>query len=63
MEMGLLGGGKGGSGKGAVLKNTEKEYNRAVKNGELKGNDKAAMRATEYFVECINTSGHFAEMN
>ena len=45
MEMGLLGGGKGGSGKGAVLKNTEKEYNRAVKNGELKGNDKAAMRA------------------
>ena len=45
MERGLLGGGKGGSGKGAVLKNTEKEYNRAVKNGELKGNDKAAMRA------------------
>lgn len=25
--------------------------------------DKAAMRAAEYFVECINKSGHFAEMN
>lgn len=27
------------------------------------GFDKAAIRAAEYFVECINTSGHFAEMN
>lgn len=25
--------------------------------------DKAALRAAEYFVECINKSGHFAEMN
>ena len=25
--------------------------------------DKAALRAAEYFVECFNKSGHFAEMN
>ena len=25
--------------------------------------DRAALRAAEYFVECINKSGHFAEMN
>ena len=43
MEMGLFssGSGKGGS----VTRNTEKEYDKAVKSGELKGDDKAAMRA------------------
>lgn len=29
----------------------------------MAGFDKAAIRAAEYFVECINKSGHFAEMN
>lgn len=29
----------------------------------VSGFDRAAIRAAEYFVECINKSGHFAEMN
>lgn len=29
----------------------------------IAGFDRAAIRAAEYFVECINKSGHFAEMN
>ena len=29
----------------------------------MAGFNRAALRATEYFVECINKSGNFAEMN
>lgn len=29
----------------------------------IAGFDRAALRTAEYFVECINKSGHFAEMN
>lgn len=29
----------------------------------IAGFDRAAVRTAEYFVECINKSGHFAEMN
>lgn len=36
---------------------------RAAEPKHIAGFDRAAMRAAEYFVECINKSGHFAEMN
>ncbi len=36
---------------------------RAAEPEHVAGFDRAAFRAAEYFVECINTSGHFAEMN
>ena len=41
--MGLFRGGSKGC--GSVYRNTEREYKLAVKRGELKGDDKAAMRA------------------
>lgn len=36
---------------------------RAIHPETVASFDKAAIRAAEYFVECINKSGHFAEMN
>jgi hypothetical protein len=36
---------------------------RAAEPEHVGGFDRAAMRAAEYFIECINESGHFAEMN
>lgn len=36
---------------------------RAREPEHVAGFDRAAMRAAEYFVECINKSGNFAEMN
>jgi len=37
------------------LRASEPEY--------ISGFERAALRAAEYFVECINKSGHFADMN
>jgi hypothetical protein len=36
---------------------------RAAQPDIIAGFDRAALRASEYFVECFNKSGHFAEMN
>lgn len=36
---------------------------RSAEPEHVGGFDRAAMRAAEYFIECINKSGHFAEMN
>lgn len=36
---------------------------RASQPDIVKGFDRAAARSAEYFIECINKSGHFAEMN
>jgi len=36
---------------------------RAAEPEHIAGFDRAAFRAAEYFIECINKSGHFAEMN
>lgn len=36
---------------------------RAAEPDHVAGFDRAAQRAAEYFVECFNKSGHFAEMN
>ncbi len=36
---------------------------RAAEPEHVAGFDRAALRAAEYFTECINKSGHFAEMN
>lgn len=36
---------------------------RASEPDHIAGFDRAAIRAAEYFIECINKSGHFAEMN
>jgi hypothetical protein len=36
---------------------------RSAQPEHVGGFDRAAMRAAEYFIECINKSGHFAEMN
>jgi len=36
---------------------------RAEEPEHIAGFDRAAMRVAKYFVECINKSGHFAEMN
>ncbi len=36
---------------------------RSAQPEHVGGFDRAAMRAAEYFVECINKSGHYAEMN
>lgn len=36
---------------------------RSVQPEHIAGFDRAAMRAAEYFIECINKAGHFAEMN
>ncbi len=36
---------------------------RAAEPEHIAGFDRAALRAAEYFIECINKSGHFSEMN
>jgi len=36
---------------------------RAAEPDHVAGFDRAAIRAAEYFVECINKSGHYAEMS
>jgi hypothetical protein len=36
---------------------------RASEPEHIAGFDRAALRAVEYFTECFNKSGHFAEMN
>lgn len=36
---------------------------RAAQPDIIAGFDRAAIRSAEYFIECINKSGHFAEMN
>ncbi len=35
---------------------------RSAEPDHVAGFDRAAVRAAEYFIECINKSGHFAEM-
>jgi hypothetical protein len=36
---------------------------RTAEPDHVAGFDRAALRASEYLVECFNKSGHFAEMN